>query len=205
MTRIAIIGTGRMATGLGTGWARAGHSVAFGSRDPDARPDIGARIPGARVVGYAEALDSAEVVVITLPFTAVEGFARERAAALRDKLVIDISNPFGNLPDNRISGAEITAAAIGPGARVVAAFKGNFAETLLEPAHATGVPRDVHYAGDREEDKRIVRGLIEDLHFIAVDCGPLKNARVLDVLVPLIVELDARYGGGRKSSWKFLL
>ena len=34
---IAILGTGRMGTGLARGWVKAGHEVTFGSRDPGAK------------------------------------------------------------------------------------------------------------------------------------------------------------------------
>ena len=205
MTEIAIIGTGRMGRGLGAGWARKGHTIVFGSRTPEAHRDLTVQIPNAQVTTPAEALRGAEVVVLAIPYVAVEPFARTHAEALRDKVVIDISNPFHHLPDNRISGAEITAAAIGPGARVVAAFKDNFANTLLDPVDPNGIVRDVHFAGDHEEDKRLVSRLIEDLGFHPVDCGPLRNARVLDAMVPLMIELDRRYGGGQGlSSWKFL-
>ncbi len=206
MTTIAIIGTGRMGTGLGRGWAKAGHTVIFGSRDPAANADIIATLHGARVTTVEEALTSAEVIVITLPFVHVEGFARDNAAHLRSKVVIDISNPFDNLPDNRIAGAEITANAIGAGARVVAAFKANFHTTLDQPQDpASGLTRDVQYAGDDEAAKTVVAGLITDLGFEPLDCGALKNARILDGMVPLIIELDGRYANAnRSSSWKLL-
>ena len=194
-----------MSSGLGRGWAKTGHSVIFGSRDPAAKADIIATLSGARVTTIDEALSSAEVVVLALPYTAVEGFARDHAAHLRGKVVIDITNPFDNLPDNRIAGAEITANAIGDGARVVAAFKANFHKTLDQPQDSNGITRDVHYAGDDETAKSIVAGLIRDLGFMPVDCGPLKNARVLDAMVPLMIELDQRYGGGNAlSAWKLL-
>lgn len=203
--RITIIGTGRMAVGLGAGWARAGHEVIFASRNPEAKADVAARVKGAKINHIAEALPEAEVVVIAIPYRAVEPFAREYAAQLQGKLVIDISNPFEHLPDNRVAGAEITAAAIGPGSRVVAAFKDNFWSTLLEPDDPGGLRRDVHFAGDNEADKQVMARLIEDLGFQPVDCGPLKNARALDVMVPLMIELDRRLAGGKgKSSWKFL-
>jgi predicted dinucleotide-binding enzyme len=206
MTNITIVGTGRMATGLGTGWASAGHTVTFASRNPEAKADLAEQIPGATVATIAEGLASAEVIVITLPFTAVEPFARQHATALRGKIVIDISNPFGrDLPGGQ-SGAEVTAAAIGPGARVVAAFKDNFSDTLLQPIDPLHtLPRDVHFAGDDETAKALVAQLAADLGFQPVDCGPLRHARVLDGMVPLIVELDRRYAeGGRRASWKLL-
>jgi NADPH-dependent F420 reductase len=206
MMRIALMGTGRMARQLGLGWAKAGHEIVFGSRRPEAKAELQADVPGARVVDITTALDRADVVVIAMPFTAVASFAQEYAAQLGQAVVIDLTNPFGRLPENGKAGAEITAEAIGPGARVVAAFKGNFWETLLEPVDPkNGLARDVHLAGDGAADKEVVSRLIEDLGFRPVDCGALRNARVLDGMVPLIVELDRRYANGeRRASWRLL-
>lgn len=201
---IVIIGTGRMGSSLGKGWANAGHGITFASRSPEARSAL-TSIPGAVVMSYEAALASGpDVVLVTLPYPAVEPFARQYAPQLRGPLVIDISNPFDHLPDNRIAGAEVTASAIGPGARVVAAFKDNFAATLLHPIDGQGRQRDVHFAGDSDADKQIVARLVEDLGFQPVDCGPLKHARILDGMVTLIIDLDRRYGGQSQSSWKLL-
>ncbi len=204
MTTVALIGTGRMARGLGTGWARAGHRIIFGSRVPAEKTDLIAGLPDAQVTTYADALDAAGIVVITLPYVEVAPFCRTYATVLRERLVIDISNPFDHLPDNRVAGAEITRDAIGPGARVVAAFKTNFWTTIPTPLNADGLQRDVLFAGDNEDDKRIVAELITDLGFRPVDCGGLHNARILDGMVPLIIELDQRYGGAWQVSWKLL-
>ena len=203
---IGIIGTGRMARHLALGWLKAGHVIYFGSRQPDTKADILNQVPGATVMSNEAAMKAAEVVVIALPFTAVKPFAEQQANLLRNKLVIDISNPFEHLPDNRISGPEITAQAIGEGARVVAAFKANFWQTLLQPVDPqTGLVRDVHYVGDNDDDKAVVAQLIQDMGFQPVDCGVLRNARILDGMVPLIVELDPTYGSGeRRLSWKLL-
>ena len=204
---IAIIGTGRMAAGLGKGWLRAGHTVTFGSRDPAGRGEFLRQIgPGARAVSHDEAIAAAEAVVLALPYRDAGPFAQDHAAALRDKVVIDITNPFDAMPDNRISGAEITAGAIGEGARVVAAFKTNFTNTLSQPVDAGGLQRDVFYCGDDEAAGRVVRQLIEELGLRPVDCGPLRAARVLDPMVPLMIEMDRRLGGKgttRRSHWKF--
>ncbi|HEY8741577.1 MAG TPA: NAD(P)-binding domain-containing protein [Chloroflexota bacterium] len=205
MARIAIIGTGRMASGLASGWARAGHAVVFGSRSPTTKGDLLARISNATVAMPEAALTSAEVVVLAMPFPVVEPFARANAAQLRGKVVIDISSPFSHLPDNRVAGAELTAAAIDTDAHVIAAFKANFAGTLGEPVDANGIQRDVHFAGDSDQAKTLVTRLIVDLGFKPVDCGSLHNARILDGMVPLILELDRLYAGGEmRSSWKLL-
>jgi predicted dinucleotide-binding enzyme len=156
------------------------------------------------VVAHKDVLRGAEVVILAVPYRAVEAFARDHANDLRNKVVVDISNPF-DAPDTRVAGAEVTARAIGAGARVIAAFKDNFAGTLREPKDAQGRQRDVHFAGDEETAKRLFAKLVEDIGFLPVDCGVLRNARALDAMVPLMIELDRRYGGQGRSSWKFLL
>ncbi|MFW6195158.1 MAG: NADPH-dependent F420 reductase [Chloroflexota bacterium] len=203
MTRIAIIGTGRMACGLASGWTRAGHSVTVGSRDPGANKTVGADT-GAVVTTHAKALEGADVVVIAVPFAHTQEFASANAAALRGKVVIDISNPMGALEGAGKSGAQVTEEAIGEGARVVPAFKSNFFDTLSSPHDATGLVRDVLYAGNDASAKEVTADLISDLGFRPVDCGTLKAARVLDDLVPLIIDLDKRMGNHRSASWKVL-
>jgi hypothetical protein len=203
---IGIIGTGNMALHLAQGWLQAGHTIQLGSRQPQEKTAVLDQIPGAKLDSIAETVAAAELIVVAIPYSAVEPFARHYAPQLRGKLLIDISNPFAHLPDNTISGPEITAQAIGPGARVVAAFKANFWETLLEPdSPHDQIVRDVFYVGDNANDKELVARLIADLGFRAVDCGPLRNARVLDGMVPLLLELDQRHAGGdRRLSWKLL-
>ncbi len=199
--RIAILGTGRMASGLGKGWLNAGHFVAFGSRRPETKTDFQAEVGAdSRVYGFEGAITAGEVVVIAVPYGEVVNLARQHDDLLRDKIVIDITNPFAAQPPDGRAGAELTAAAIGDGARVLAAFKGNFSGTLLDPVDHTGEPRDVLYAGDDAAAKQALAGLITDLGFKPVDCGPLRAAVMLDLSVPMLIEMDGRLNGGQHSS-----
>ena len=89
---------------------------------------------------------------------------------------------------------------------VVAAFKTNYASALTLPVDAAGTQRDVFYCGDDESSKATVRSLIADLGLRPVDCGPLSAARALDLMVPLMIEMDRRLGGkglARRAHWKF--
>ena len=200
---IGILGTGRMGTGLARGWIKAGHQVTFGSRDPGLNRASADGI-GAEIGGYADAIHNAEAVVIGVPYGAALGVIAPLRDLLKEKIVIDITNPMDNLPAEG-SGAQATAAAIGPGARVIPAFKATFHGTLGEPIDpATGMARDVFFCGDDSEAKEVVASLIEDLGFRAVDCGPLSRANLLDLMVPLIIEVDGHYNMGRSGSWKLL-
>ena len=64
--RIAVIGTGHVGGALGTGWARAGHDVIFGARDPkaaDAQLLLSKAAGKAKLASIADAVAGAEVVV----------------------------------------------------------------------------------------------------------------------------------------------
>src|SRR5262245_20437459 len=68
--RIAIIGAGDVGGTLGAAWAKRGHDVFFGVRDPaDAKlKELLARAgTKARHAGVGDAVASAEVIALTVP------------------------------------------------------------------------------------------------------------------------------------------
>ncbi len=182
----------------------AGHFVAFGSRRPETRKEFHIEVgTDTRLYGVRAAIDAGEIVIITLPYKEVASTVRKHAESLRGKVIIDITNPFAAQPNNGDSGAQVTETAIGDGARVIAAFKTNFSNTFEQPVDSTGEPREVHYAGDDEEAKEVVAGLIREIGFKPVDCGSLAEAVVLDHMVPLMIRLDTtEHASSRKSSWR---
>ncbi|MCS6861817.1 MAG: NADPH-dependent F420 reductase [Abditibacteriales bacterium] len=202
--KIGILGgTGRMGTGLARGYAQAGHEVILGSRDADKAKDAAAQIGGSVRGGtLAEAAQAGEIIVLSVPFREAANTVRALQNALTGKIIVDITNPFGAVPPDSSGMAENMKAA--PHARWVAAYKTNFWKTLDAPMLPSGVRRDILVCGDDEDAKRVVMQLIEAPGFRAVDCGGLSNARTLDLMVPLMIELDRRYGGNALSSWKFM-
>ena len=139
-------------------------------------------------------------MVIAVPYAEVVPLVSKHADLLRDKIVVDITNPFAAQPTDGRAGAELTATAIGGGARVVAAFKANFSTILEDPVDHTGQPRDVLFAGDAADAKTVVAGLIDDLGFRPIDCGLLHAAVMLDLSVPMVIDLDTRLNGGQRNS-----
>jgi len=91
--RIAIIGAGNVGGSLGTGWARKGHQVVFGVRDVSA-PETGllSRVEGSTALAPWEAAASAEVVALTVPWSAAEQVVRS-LGNLQDKVLLDCTNP----------------------------------------------------------------------------------------------------------------
>ena len=204
MTEIAIIGTGMMAQALGLGWSRAGHSVRIGSRAPGAvgRETLG--FEPSMIADPRTALDGSEVAVLAMPFSSVAPFVTEHRSILGDIVIIDISNPFDALPSNERAGAEYTADALGTTRNVVAAFKDNFAATINPPPSADGSRSDVKIAADDEAAKEVAASLARDLGHRVLDCGPLHNARLIDPMVALMLQLDRTYAHfTRRTGWLF--
>lgn len=203
--RIGILGgTGRMGSGLARGYHQAGHEVILGSRQPmkaeKLANEIGTGVSGASLQSAAQ---NAELIVLAIGFRDVSATLRLVHEALRDRIVVDITNPFGAVPPGATSGIEENRK-LAPAARWVAAYKTTFWKTLDQPALADGTQHDILVCSDDDDAKRCVMHLIEDTGFRAVDCGKLQNARTLDLMVPLMLELDQRYVGEALTSWKFM-
>ena len=114
--RIAIIGAGNVGGGLGTAFAAAGHSVVFGVRDPaseKARQALAAT-RGATATSFAQSVDGADVVVITVRSEAIEATIPQ-LPSLDGRIVIDAMNRFTGDP-----GRSTTEDLVGllPGARL---------------------------------------------------------------------------------------
>jgi NADPH-dependent F420 reductase len=208
--KIAIIGTGRMGSGLAKAWAKAGHEIFLGSRDASkakaVADEIKKSLPQAKVSsgGHDEAAKDSEVVLIATPYRSVADTVKKLRNLLSGKVIIDITNPFDAVPSGPTSGIEEVQKSVGSWYNPMAAFKTNFAKTLDNPTDKSGVKRDVLICGDDQKAKSTVIKLAEEIGFRAVDCGGLKAARTLDLMVPLMIEMDKARRGDASASWKFL-
>src|SRR3569833_4231616 len=121
--RITVIGAGNIGRTLANAWARAGHEVEVGVRDPtsesaqEARTQLGDSVT---VSPIANVLGRAEVIALALPGTAVDAFLNQSGPSLADKGVVAAANRAfgGSGPMNSVSA--IRAAA--PSAAVIRAF-----------------------------------------------------------------------------------
>jgi len=71
--KIAVIGAGKVGSALGSGWAKAGHTIIFGVRDVN-KADLKALCArtGATALASPDAARQGDVVVLALPWTVAE-------------------------------------------------------------------------------------------------------------------------------------
>jgi 8-hydroxy-5-deazaflavin:NADPH oxidoreductase len=191
---IGIIGTGNMGSVLGKIWAEHDHKIMFSySRDTTKLEKVASSIGSNASVGTpAEAVKFADVVVLAVPYGAIED-ALKAAGSLEGKLLFSIVNAL--LPD--ISGMAVgttTSAAeeiakLATGARVVEALP-TFAEVLNSPSHRFGGQQSiVFYTGDDAAAKEIVAGLLTEIDMEPIDGGSLKNSRYVEPAMMLLIQL----------------
>lgn len=199
---IGIIGTGRIGTGLAKHWAKAGHSIMFGSREPDKAQAVATEIGGGAQGGTQEAVAAfGEVVLLAVPWNAAETVAR--ALPLDGKIVIDCTNDLSPARAATTVGTAQEVAQWAGGARVVKAFNTVFFQ-ILHAEQTSDARGTVFIVGDDAAAKSIVGGLINDAGFEPFDVGGLKNAYHIDRLAALIVELGYGQGHGTNIAYKLL-
>lgn len=200
--KIGVIGAGKVGGNLGAGWAKKGHEVMYGVRDPNsekARKAVSTS-GDVKMGTLAEAAAFGEVVVLTIPWAA----AHETIPALGNlsgKIVIDTMNAFSPPAVEHGSVAQ-DVAAMASGARVVKAFNTMGEETMANPDFK-GQRATAFVCGDDADAKAVVIQLAKDLGLDAYDAGALTNAVYAEGMTKIWASL-ARGGLGRNTAFKLI-
>ncbi|MCS5498074.1 NADPH-dependent F420 reductase [Cnuibacter physcomitrellae] len=168
MTSFTIFGTGNMGSAIAGIVSAGGSSVQHIGRETDATV-------------------SGEVVVLAVPYPALDGILAAYADQFAGKVVVDITNPldfetFDALvtPADGSAAAELAAAL--PQSRVVKAFNTTFAATLATKTVGGSAPTTVLVAGDDADAKALLIDAVIAGGVKAVDAGALKRARELEAI-----------------------
>jgi len=202
---VTIIGTGNMARGIATRAVLGGHVVTLLGTDEQKAKALARELSGDVGTGATGDKLDADVVVLAVPYDAVDDVLKTYASELEGKVVIDITNPvdvskFVPLELEAGSAAEEIAAKA-PKAKVVKAFNTTFAATLVE-GEVGGQPLDVLIASDDEDAKTAVRTLAEDGGLRVIDAGPLAVARQLEGVGYVHMAVQDDLGTGYTSAIK---
>jgi 8-hydroxy-5-deazaflavin:NADPH oxidoreductase len=192
--KIATIGAGREGSALGALFVKEGHKVMFSSRHPEQLKDFVTGLGALAQAGtVAEAIAFGDVVLLVVPYTAVQEIGKEYAAALAAKpLVIDVSNPIARRDGedfvktvNEQGGAGLVTQKALPGAHLVRAFNAIGFGQLADLAHRQGDPVGVPIAGDDQNALALASTLIKQIGFEPVVVGGLAFGKHLVPGTPL--------------------
>ena len=208
--KIAILGgTGEQGPGLALRWALAGEEVMIGSRSQERAEkvavELNAELEGGHIRGLdnVQAASEADIVVLTVPYSAHLSTLEGVKTQLEGKILVDVSVPLDPENPRRMkmpavgSATEEAQAFLGEGTKVVAAFQNVAAHLLRDPHHA--IDCDVLVCGNDVEAKKTVIGLVAKMGMQAFDVGTADSARVVEGLTSILIRLNIRHkvkGGG---------
>ena len=194
MTTITIIGSGNMASTIGTRAAAHGHTVELMSRDTSKTQALADQIGHGTTVGtYGEA-PAGDIVVLAVLYQSVVEVVAHYGDALAGKTLVDITNPFNadasglvTVPGRSMS--EQIAAVAPDSAHIVKAFN-----TIFRGVLEGDRPLDAFLAGDSEA-KAAVGAFLASLGLQPRDAGGLQMAYALEWAGLLLVGLASNGAG----------
>jgi predicted dinucleotide-binding enzyme len=203
---IAVIGTGDMGDSLGPRFSELGYSVVYGSRTPDsdhARALVKLTGPNARVTTQKAAAQAGDIVVLAVPWPAMETVA-QNLGPLDGKIVIDVSFSSKQADDGYYESIVETSSAEmiqlwNPGARVMKTFA-TLASFVIDDPEVVGGPVSVPIASDDREAKEHVAGIIAAMGLDPIDAGPLRMSRELEAMQRLY---GVPFFQRRAAAWEF--
>lgn len=202
---VAVLGgTGKEGSGLAMRWALHGYRVIIGSRDAgraaEKAAEFNTALGGDYLTGKGnpEAAAEAQIVVLSVPYSAHKDTLEAVRDQLAGKILVDVTVPLQppkvrtvHVPEGK-SAAQEAAALLGEGVRLVSAFQNVSAEKMGDPRQ--DVDCDVLVTGDDAEAKQAVITLVEAAGMRGVDAGPLANAVAAEALTPVLLYINKKYG-----------
>jgi 8-hydroxy-5-deazaflavin:NADPH oxidoreductase len=188
--KIAVIGKGHVGSALNEGLNKAGYETRITGKGPVVR----------------EAAAWGDVLILAVPFNALDAAIAELGSALDGKTVVDVTNALGPKMELALgfttSGAEQLQKKA-PSAKVVKAFNTVFARNM-STGKVKGKAIACFAAGNDPAAKAQVLELSRDIGFDAVDAGPLVNARWLEAMGYLQIQLGYALGMGTEIGFALL-
>ena len=202
---IALLGgTGKEGKGLAYRWARAGYKVIIGSRTLPkavaAADNLNEMLnEQAHIEGLKnpEAAQIADIVVVTVPYSAHRATLEGMKDVLQGKLLVDVTVPLVPPKVSKVqmplSGSATQEAheILGEGVEVCAAFQNISHEHLLGDSN---VVCDVLVTGTSKEARAKTINLVEAAGLTGWDAGPIENSVVIEGLTSVLIGINKKYG-----------
>jgi NADPH-dependent F420 reductase len=202
---IAILGgTGKEGKGLAYRWAKFGYKVLIGSRTPpkaiDAANEVGNLLgehDSTTGLANSEAAQAADIVVLTVPYSAHSATLESVKDSIQGKLFIDVTVPLVPPKVSKVQMPEAGSAAqeaqriLGEGVEVCSAFQNISHKHLLGDSN---VECDVLVTGTSKDARAEAIKLVEAAGLNGWDAGPIENSVVVEGLTSVLIGINKKYG-----------
>lgn len=202
---IGIIGgTGKEGKGLAFRWLKAGYRVLIGSRQIEKAQAAAATLTDlsvglADVTGMtnSDAAEYADLVVLTVPYSAHRPTLEGLKEHLQGKILIDVTVPLVPPKVSKVqmppagSAAQEAQEILGEDTKVVAAFQNVSYERLL---HDDDIGCDVLVCGSSKTARSQVLELIRAAGMVGFDAGPIENSVVVEGLTSVLIGINRQFG-----------
>lgn len=202
--KIAIIGAGKVGGALASGWAKAGHSIILGVRNPGDR-EVQALVAANQNLSantVTAAAQEAEVILVSVPVSALTEVARN-LGEVKNRIIIDATNAVFQKPAPYAHGVEAFKA-LTQCQDVVKCFNSTGFENMANPKYGdTGI--DMFVAGDSAKGKQVAAQLARDLGFAEChDFGGDDKIQLLENFALAWINLAIMQGRGRNIAFKLV-
>jgi hypothetical protein len=203
--RVGVLGTGSVGEAIATALVKNGHEVKLGSRknsNEKAEAWINRNGPGASRGDYNESAAFGEIVFICLSGSyTLDAVSSIEKGNLKDKIVIDITNPL-DFSKGRPPVILEEYAVVSLGERIQEELPDSFVVKTLNTVNyklmvdarlVNNADHHLFLSGNNEEAKNKVKDLLSDnfywKHDHFVDLGSIKTAKVIEAIVPFWVSV----------------
>lgn len=196
-------GTGAEGSGLAARWAAHGHRVIIGSRDASKAQSTVDALNALTGKNNVEGLESragvaqADIVVLTVPFSAQRSTVEGLKDALAGKVLIDVTVPLVppkvstvQLPESDSCVVAIQKL-LGEQTKVVSAFQNVSAHKLKDLNYQ--IECDVLVASDDVEARQVAMMLARDAGLRGIDAGVLANSVVAESFTSVLIWINRKY------------
>jgi hypothetical protein len=184
--KLGLIGAGRINSILAELWVKAGYQVMLSARDLGPVNETVARLgPNAHAGTPEQAAAFGDVIVISVPYSALPQVGKDFAAQLKGKVVLDTCNPEkkrdGDMTKDALEkGTGAMDLVYLPGTRPVRAFNTVPYWGLAAETHRSGELVGIPLAADDKGALEVAKQLVIDAGFEPVVVGDLSTAKSFD-------------------------
>lgn len=188
--KVAVIGLGNIGKAIAGDLINNHHEVIVATRTHEESEQFAQQSGGlAQSMEIDQAISAADIIIPAIWFGAFKDFFNDHGDLLKDKIIIDVSNPiapdgnggFKKIIGERESAGELNRAILPQGAKLVKAFGTLGAESLSGASNGTPEKTVLFYASDDDAIDNDVEEVIKSAGFDPLRVGGIDQSIRIEV------------------------